>query len=114
MKQGRAENINLNTTKYRNNLNKLAENIKPYLVYLNKKNMTYLEQKRRLKNQVEEIIILFKEKNILNIFTPLSGVSVDVILLNNEGIDNEFMHADNLYHLDNKKKEDISKSTESS
>lgn len=82
--------------------------------YINKKNSTYLEQKRKLNNPDEDKVLILKENNVLNLFTPSTGVSVDVTLLNNAGFGNEFMQADNLFYLDNKKIEDISNSTESS
>ena len=58
--------------------------------------------------------MILKENNVLDIFTPTSGISVDVTLLNNGGFGNGFMEANNLFYLDNKKIEDISKSEESS
>ena len=122
------KNENLDKVKYRDNLDKLASKLKPHLVYkelfsrdnfeefyyINKKNTTYLEQKRRLNNPDEDKVLVLKENNVLNLFTPSTGVSVDVTLLNNAEFGNEFMQADNSFYLDNKKIEDISNSTESS
>ena len=119
---------NLDKESYKNNLDKLSEKLKPYLkskvlfskdkfeeyYYLIKKNDTYFEQKRKLQNPDEDKEMVLKENYVLDIFSPTSGISVDVTLLNNGGFGNEIMQANNLFYLDNKKIEDISKSEESS
>jgi len=119
---------NYDKVQYKNNLDKIIEKLTPYLkydelfskenfeeiYYISKKNTTYLEQKRKLHQDVENKNMVLKENNFFNIYTQTSGIPVEVTLLNNAGFGNEFMQANNLFYVNNKKLEDISKSEESS
>ena len=123
---------NFDKTSYKNSLEQMVEKLKPHLkyevlfsqdnfeefYYLSKNNTPYMDERRRLKFESEEedesTDMVLKENNVLNLFTPTSGISVDVTLLNNAGFGNEFMQADNFFYINNKKQEDISQSKESS
>ena len=120
---------NYNKTEYKNYLDSFNKKIKPYLKYeilfseenfleyynIVKKNTSFIKQRRKLDNELKEYEdMVLKENNVLNIFTPSSGITVDVTLLNNAGLGNEFMQANNYFYLDNNKTEVISKSEESS
>ena len=123
---------NFDKTSYKNSLEQMVEKLKPHLkyevlfsqdnfeefYYLSKNNTPYMDERRRLKFESEEedesTDMVLKENNVLNLFTPTSGISVDVTLSNNAGFGNEFMQADNLFYINNKKQEDISQSKESS
>ena len=114
---------------YKKNLNKFIEKIEPYLkyqvlfskenfeeyYYIVKKNTSFVQQKRKLRNEVDDYKEeISNENNVWDVFTPTSGIRIDVTLLNNAGLLNNFMQADNYFYLDNKKLEVISKSEESS
>ena len=119
---------NLNPQIYEENLNVVIQKLKPYFKYeelfskdqfnefyiLSKNGSAALKklQKRKLYNSNEKMIK--KENNLVNIFSPDIGITVDITLYNNAGINSDFMEAKSKLYVEDKKKEDISSSKESS
>ena len=113
---------------YEQNLNKIINIFNPYLkneelfskedfneVYVVSKNgMAAFKkmQKRKLDNYEDNMNI--KEFNLFNIFSPISGIIVDINLFNNLGIDSDFMEVGSRLYIENKIIKDISLSQVSS
>ena len=119
---------NFNPQVYEQKLNIIIQKLKPYLKYeelfskdqfyefyiLSKNGSAALKkmQKRKLDNSNNKMIK--KENNLVNLFSPDSGISVDITLYNNAGINTDFMEAKSKLYIESEKKEDISSSKESS
>ena len=118
---------NLNPQIYEEKLNIIIQKLNPYLKYeelfskdqfyefyiLSKNGSAALKkmQKRKLDNSNDKMIK--KEINLVNLFSPDVGITVDITLYNNGGINSDFMEAKSKLYIENKK-EDISSSKESS
>ena len=122
---------NFNPKIYEENLNNIIKKIKPFLkndvlfskenfeeiYFISKNGMEAFKkmQKRKLLDGVsQEDNMIKKENNLLDIFSPNSGITVDVTLFNNAGINSDFMEADSKFYIEHNKTEDISTTKESS
>ena len=119
---------NLNPQIYEEKLNIIIQKLKPYLKYeelfskdqfyefyiLSKNGSAALKklQKRKLYNSNEKMVK--RENNLVNLFSPDIGISVDITLYNNAGINSDFMEAKSKLYIESNKTEDISSSKESS
>ena len=120
---------NLNVKAYEQNLNKILNKLDPYFknevlfsnqdfneVYIvNKYGMKALKnhQKRNLVSEAKNNNMIKQENNLFNFFSPEIGINVDISLYDNVGINSDFMEANTLLYLENKK-QDISTSREPS
>lgn len=122
---------NLNPEIYEEKLNITIQKLNPYLKYeelfskddfyeyyvnymLSKNGSAPLNERqiRILDNTNDKMIE--KENNLFHLFSHESGITVDLNLFNNLGINSEFMSASNNLYIENNKAEDISSSNESS
>ena len=116
---------NLNPQIYEEKLNNIIQKMNPYLKYEElfskddfyefytlSKNESKTFKKRKLNTDDDKIVK--KENNLFHLFTPESGISMDVNLFNNIGINSDFMEANSNLYIESNKTEDISISRESS
>jgi hypothetical protein len=116
---------NLNPQIYEEKLNNIIKKLNPYLKYEElfskddfyefytlSKNESKTFKKRKLNTDDDKIVK--KENNLFHLFTPESGISMDVNLFNNIGINSDFMEANSNLYIESNKTEDISISRESS
>ena len=120
---------NLNPQIYEEKLNNFIQKLNPYLKYeelfskdqfnefyiLSKNGSAALKKiKKRKLNSNNDDKMVRKENNYLHLFSPDSGICVDLTLMINSGIHSDFMEADSTFYLENKFAADISSSKESS
>ena len=121
---------NLNPQIYEEKLNNFIQKLNPYLKYeelfskdqfyefyiLSKNGSAALKslKKRKLYNDANDNKMIKKENNYLHLFTPDSGINVDLTLMINSGIHSDFMETSSPFYVENKFTEDISSSKESS
>lgn len=112
---------------YEENLNNIINKLSPYLKYdelfskenfqellfVSKNGMAEFKKMGKRKLDTYDEHMIKKENNVFNLFTPESGIEVDLTLFNNVGINSDFMEANNIMYIDNNKTS-ITQSTESS